>query len=389
MPALFAGVVWDSMLDGSMRSIIERQALVPFLQRQRWFGGKARPLAAARFVDWTTLRRGAHPAFLTIVEAEYRDGGRERYVAAAGDVERRRGRRPSSSSTPRRVLARITGARKGVALRRPVRRRRRVRRCWRRCRTQRELPMRAGQLRAGQPRPDAPIGRRPTRWRRSRARRRIRATPRCCSAAQLIMKLFRRVEPGPNPDVEIGEFLTARGFARVPPLRRHASRTPRAGRGRRRRSAMLQEYVWNQGNGWQVTIEELRPVLRTRAGLTPPDVAPRSAAGVDRSPSRRAAARSRGSDRHVSGHRPRSSAGGPASCTCSWRAGRSDAALRPGAVRRRPTSTATGGRDAAARGRAARRCSNARSPRLDERRRELGARGAGAPRRAAAPVRRR
>ena len=62
------------------RSIIERQALVPFLERQRWFGGKARPLASARIVDWMSLRRGAHPAFLTIVEAEYRDGGRERYV---------------------------------------------------------------------------------------------------------------------------------------------------------------------------------------------------------------------------------------------------------------------------------------------------------------------
>ena len=87
---------------------------MPFLQRQRWFGGKARPLAAARFVDWATLRRGAHPAFLTIVEAEYRDGGRERYVAAAGDVQRRARPTPSSSSTRTAVLARITGARKGL-----------------------------------------------------------------------------------------------------------------------------------------------------------------------------------------------------------------------------------------------------------------------------------
>ena len=65
VPALFAGVVWDSVLDGSMREIIERHALVPFLQRQRWFGGKARGLIRARFADWTTLRGGAHPAFLT------------------------------------------------------------------------------------------------------------------------------------------------------------------------------------------------------------------------------------------------------------------------------------------------------------------------------------
>jgi len=35
---------------------------------------------------------------------------------------------------------------------------------------------------------------------------------------RLVLKLFRRIESGPNPDVEIGEYLTRRHFARVPPL---------------------------------------------------------------------------------------------------------------------------------------------------------------------------
>src|SRR5262249_40613106 len=64
IPTLFAGVVWDSLLDSSMREIIERHVLVPFIERQRWFGGKARGLVRARFADWTMLRAGAHPAFL-------------------------------------------------------------------------------------------------------------------------------------------------------------------------------------------------------------------------------------------------------------------------------------------------------------------------------------
>ena len=37
---------------------------------------------------------------------------------------------------------------------------------------------------------------------------------------------------------------------------------------------MLQEYVWNQGNGWQVTIEELGRYFERVQGLTLPDVAP-------------------------------------------------------------------------------------------------------------------
>jgi maltose alpha-D-glucosyltransferase/alpha-amylase len=72
---------------------------------------------------------------------------------------------------------------------------------------------------------------------------------------RLIMKLFRRIEPGPNPDVEMGEFLAARGFTRVPP---HVGTLSYAREGEAATSvAMLQEYIYNQGNGWQVTIEEL------------------------------------------------------------------------------------------------------------------------------------
>src|SRR5687767_8310655 len=41
-PALFMGVAWDTLLDGNVRTLIERDLLIPFLQRQRWFGGKAR-----------------------------------------------------------------------------------------------------------------------------------------------------------------------------------------------------------------------------------------------------------------------------------------------------------------------------------------------------------
>src|SRR5581483_11624566 len=72
---------------------------------------------------------------------------------------------------------------------------------------------------------------------------------------RLIMKLFRRVEAGPNPDVEIGEFLVRRAFRRVPPL--VGSIAYAAPSGEQASLAMLQEFIPNQGNGWDVTIEEL------------------------------------------------------------------------------------------------------------------------------------
>ena len=112
-PALFMGAAWDTLLEGNVRTLIERDLLVPFLQRQRWFGGKARPIRAARFVDWGLLRRAPQPLFLTIVEVEFEDGGHDRYflpltICAHADV------RGLEERSPHAVLATITGARKGV-----------------------------------------------------------------------------------------------------------------------------------------------------------------------------------------------------------------------------------------------------------------------------------
>ncbi|MBI4266475.1 MAG: putative maltokinase, partial [Acidobacteria bacterium] len=272
-PALFAGVVWDSILDGGMRAIIERQALAPFLERQRWFGGKARPLAGARFLDWTPVRRGAHPAFLTIVEAEYRDGGREQYVlplAMSSDKDAAAVESAHSGA----VLARITGARKGLlydgllddgtcaTLLGIIEERR-------------ELSMRRGGLRgvnlavtAERAPADAltPIA---------------RSSPDQSNSSltfgqRLVMKLFRRLQPGPNPDVEIGEFLAARGFTRVPRLMGSISY---AAAGEEASAvAMLQEFAWNQGSGWQVTIEELARYFERVMGLPLPRLAEDEAA---------------------------------------------------------------------------------------------------------------
>jgi maltose alpha-D-glucosyltransferase/alpha-amylase len=271
LPSLFVGVVWDSVLDGGLRSIIERQALVPFLERQRWFGGKARPLAAARFVDWTTLRHGAHPAFLTIVEAEYRDGGRERYVLPlamssgreAAALERER---------PTEVLAQITGARKGLlhdgllddgtcqTLLGAVRDRQ-------------HLAMKHGSLQAANMDPAAA-------WAPAAPTPIVHPAPDQSNSSVLFgqrvfMKVFRRIEPGANPDLEIGEFLTQRGFPRVPPLLGSLSYVrnddePAA-------MAMLHPYVFNQGNGWQVTVEELARYFDRTLALPAPAVAPDAA----------------------------------------------------------------------------------------------------------------
>jgi maltose alpha-D-glucosyltransferase/alpha-amylase len=260
LPALFSGPVWDATLDSGLRTVVERQVLPPYLQRQRWFGGKAREIAVARFRDWATLRRGPNPAFLSIVDVEYRDGGVEQYVlplAMGGETD------PGSEKLPApAIVARISGARKGLLydglFDDEV-----CRLLLRTLRTDGEIGLREARL-SGASRgvsdradthPETPI---------------VRTAPDQSNTSvifgtRFIMKLFRRIEPGPHPEIEVGDFLAERGFSRIPRL---AGMLSYVGADSASALAMAQEYVTNQGNGWEVSIDELGRYFE-RAGTLP------------------------------------------------------------------------------------------------------------------------
>jgi maltose alpha-D-glucosyltransferase/alpha-amylase len=57
-----------------------RRPLTEFLERQRWFGGKGRPMADVRVTDAVPLEQGPDRRLLAIMLVEYRGGSRERYV---------------------------------------------------------------------------------------------------------------------------------------------------------------------------------------------------------------------------------------------------------------------------------------------------------------------
>jgi maltose alpha-D-glucosyltransferase/alpha-amylase len=80
LPSLMVGADWHGVLDSSTRTILERQALGPFLKRQRWFGSKGREIKQARFSDWATIQRGPEPAFATVVSVSYGDAWVDSYT---------------------------------------------------------------------------------------------------------------------------------------------------------------------------------------------------------------------------------------------------------------------------------------------------------------------
>ena len=174
----------------------------------------------ARFVDWGLLRRGGHPMFLTIVEVAYDDGGAERYFVPLAIVSTDLAERVTTE-TPFATLARVTGARKGLITDAGA-----------------DDEFAAVVLQALEAQQDVRTKRAVIHPERTPVFDVLRGdgtlVPHRLTLEQsntsiaygerLIAKLFRRVEHGPNPDVEIGEHLTVQ--TRFP---------PRPARGRRLR----------------------------------------------------------------------------------------------------------------------------------------------------------
>ena len=79
-----------------------------------------------------------------------------------------------------------------------------------------------------------------------------------------ILKVFRRLQPGLNPDVEIGRVLTERtGFRHVPPLLATAEyRIGGAANTPGDSIAMLQAFVPSRGDAWEATLSLLDRVVR-------------------------------------------------------------------------------------------------------------------------------
>jgi maltose alpha-D-glucosyltransferase/alpha-amylase len=85
---------------------------------------------------------------------------------------------------------------------------------------------------------------------------------------QLILKLFRRLQPGENPEVEIGRYLTETvKFCCVPPFMGEMAITP--ANGEKTTTAVLQGLVANGRDGWAWFLDQLSNFF-TSVGVLPP-----------------------------------------------------------------------------------------------------------------------
>lgn len=191
-------------------------SLVDELRGARWFGGKNRGIRSATVIDcaeWTPH------AVLRLVDVCYGDGGTETYVLAE---------RFDDSAVGRALLERFSGA---------------------------SVPTeRGGTLRFEPTHLFGQIDRQRTEPLAQLKGEQSNTSLRFGDA--LMLKLFRRVQFGPNPEVEIGWFLTEHtDFHGTPAV--VGSLDYHAPDGQVASLALLQQFVPNVGDAWQSTLHRL------------------------------------------------------------------------------------------------------------------------------------
>jgi maltose alpha-D-glucosyltransferase/alpha-amylase len=269
---------WEAVLDAPVREALERTVIPPFLRAQRWFGGKARRIEAVRFVDWAPLQavpRLEHlRTFLALVEVAFGDGATDLYFLPLG-VATGPAAVALSESLPACVLARLRGPGGEAVLHDALADDGACAALLGAIAAGQEFPTRAGRIRAF---PTAAFA-----GPRGRADVPLPATlgPATSSNSlvlygrRLLLKLFRRLEVGINPDFEVGRFLTEKGgFGRIPKVA-GALEYHRPGSGPVT-LAILQALVPHQGDGWGHAIAELGRYFERASGRMrgPDPVAP-------------------------------------------------------------------------------------------------------------------
>jgi maltose alpha-D-glucosyltransferase/alpha-amylase len=257
LPVLEVAGGWNEVLQGAARRQLEERVLPAFLRSQRWFGGKARQIERVTLMDWGPLCADeARPAWLALFEVNYAGGGNDLYHLPLAVTPGSAGERLREAMASR-ILARLHGPRGQAMLHDALADDSVCSELLSAIGGGRELRLRAGTVRAFatcafrelRGAVDQPLG--------------VVRGPATSSNSlvlygrRLLMKLFRRLEVGINPDFEIGRFLTEQEhFSRIPSVAGAIEYRPADGCGPIT-LAILQALVRNQGDGWSHAIDEL------------------------------------------------------------------------------------------------------------------------------------
>jgi len=265
-----AAARWQEILEESQRPALEAH-LLRYIRERRWFGGKARKIKALSIEERIPVNWDGGDAVIVILEADYYEGDAEFYqlplTVMAGDAAETLQR-----ETPHLAIGQVRVEAQGDTLLL--------------CDAV-ASPGFARALLDGITRRSGWRGAEGTaqgnstqvlrRWRQESPEA---WDPVCGSAEQsnssirfgqhCLLKLFRKLEQGLHPDLEVTRFLTRRRFPNVPTLAGHLEY-------RRRKSepvalGVLNQLVPNARDAWEYTLESLERFYEAIHSL-PPDKA--------------------------------------------------------------------------------------------------------------------
>jgi len=270
LPLLALEEGYDQLFAPEFGVTLLHQVIQPFLQRQRWFQGKAREIASLGLADWAKLGGGF---FFALVGVRYTDGGEETYVLPLRMTRGEPAARVAQEA-PAAILARLRTAEGDGVLYDALADRNACALLYSAMADGRSYRTHARHRLEAFSTADL----KPAEGEIASVRR--LAVEQSNSSLVLddrfILKVFRRIEDGPNPDLEIGRFLTeSTGFRNLAPVVGGMEIRGDGGAGSGSTVAMLQRFVPNRGDGWTTVREALGAGLEACRGRpAPPDPMP-------------------------------------------------------------------------------------------------------------------
>lgn len=250
----------DALADENVRSAMEKEILPAYIQRQRWYGGKSQKIVSARIKDICKLPDGPSGCAIIFVAVKTESGLDELYSLFLAQVEGDQKQRLKKQQ-PDCILAELVGTKGGgvAVIYDALENEDFCRALLKAISKEQEVNSKLGKL----------VGHTNDMFRQRLnslphgAVKRVRTEQSNSSIIfddQFILKLYRRMQVGFNPDYEIGDYLTeSAGFKNTPAVAGAIEyRVESAAQNEMHHLALLQEMVAHQGDGWTYAVDELR-----------------------------------------------------------------------------------------------------------------------------------
>jgi maltose alpha-D-glucosyltransferase / alpha-amylase len=257
---------WAALSSGGEAGELE-SVLPAFLTAQRWFQGKRRTIRSVRIADVlpTPLPTARHRIML--IDVQYVEEQAETYVLPVTLLEGAEAQQ-LVDETPRAVIAEVTredGAAAIIADASFVAGFREA--LVDAAHDRRRLRGRHGELQGTATSQLRRV------WgdvedRQSRLLGAEQSNTSMVFGREIVMKLYRRLDDGVSLDLEVGQFLGERGFPHTPQVL--GSLDYRREDGPARTLAVIQEYVHNESDAWELTLDALGEYYERAAAMFEP-----------------------------------------------------------------------------------------------------------------------